>query len=320
MNDEIMVSICCLTYNQEKYIRQTLDGFLMQECDFKYEIIIHDDASTDNTPNIIKEYELKYPDIIKPIYQSENQYSKGVSISTDIVYSLVKGRYVALCEGDDYWIDSSKLQKQVDAMEMNTDCHICLHRVCGVNSLGEQIDIMYPNFNLDSGVFSGEQLLDYICTNEYVFQTSSYFMRKIDLLNYSRCIPNFKKVAATGDTPYLLYFSTLGSVYYINKVMSCYRHTSIDDNPRKQLYMDSEAKIVSHYNKQIRMMEEFDKYTNRKYHFLCQRKIDGYYFDKAMRNHNYKELCKIKYSYFKKNWSFKEKLSVYYYAYFHYKN
>ena len=75
MKDDIMVSICCITYNHEKYIREALDSFLMQNTDFKYEIVIHDDASTDNTANIIREYEEKYPDIIKPIYQKENQYS-----------------------------------------------------------------------------------------------------------------------------------------------------------------------------------------------------------------------------------------------------
>ena len=117
-DNNIMVSICCITYNQEKFIRQALDGFLMQKTNFKYEIIIHDDASTDNTANIILEYEKKYPDIIKPIYQTENQYSKGKK-PTLITYKAAQGKYIALCEGDDYWIDENKLQLQVDYMEKN---------------------------------------------------------------------------------------------------------------------------------------------------------------------------------------------------------
>ena len=81
-----LVSIDCLTYNQEKYIEETLRGFLIQETNFPFEILIHDDASTDNTPNIIKKYEKEYPDLIKPIYQNENQYSKKVHISEQFQY------------------------------------------------------------------------------------------------------------------------------------------------------------------------------------------------------------------------------------------
>lgn len=94
MNDEIMVSVICTAYNHEKYIRQCLDGFVMQKTNFKYEVIVHDDASTDNTAEIIREYEKKYPEIIKPIYQKENQYSKGVSIGK-IIYPLCQGKYLA---------------------------------------------------------------------------------------------------------------------------------------------------------------------------------------------------------------------------------
>ena len=108
-----LLSICCVTYNHKKYIRQCLDSFLMQKTNFKFEIIIHDDASTDGTADIIKEYYEKYPDIIKPIFQTENQFSQGKSISKTFIYPRIKGKYVALCEGDDYWTDPYKLQKQV---------------------------------------------------------------------------------------------------------------------------------------------------------------------------------------------------------------
>ena len=86
----------------------------MQKTDFPFEILIHDDASTDGTADIIREYEAKYPDIIKPIYQTENQYSKGIKVSQVYQFPRAKGKYIALCEGDDYWTDPYKLQKQVD--------------------------------------------------------------------------------------------------------------------------------------------------------------------------------------------------------------
>ena len=124
-----LVSVCTLAYNHEPYIRECLDGILMQKTDFAFELLIHDDASTDGTADIIREYETKYPDIIKPIYQTENQYSKGVKVSLTYQYPRAKGKYIAMCEGDDYWTDPLKLQKQVDFMEANEDIPCCFHRV-----------------------------------------------------------------------------------------------------------------------------------------------------------------------------------------------
>ena len=115
-----MVSICCTTYNHEQYIEDALVGFLIQETDFSFEILVHDDASTDKTTDILREYEVRYPSLIKVIYQSVNQYSKGRKPGR-INLERAKGKYIAPCEGDDYWLDSSKLQKQVDFLEINKD-------------------------------------------------------------------------------------------------------------------------------------------------------------------------------------------------------
>ena len=108
MKNNPLLSICCVTYNHESFISQCLDGFLMQQTDFPFEILIHDDASADGTANIIMEYEAKYPDLIKPIYQTENQFSKGIKISVTFNFPRAKGKYIALCEGDDYWTDPLK--------------------------------------------------------------------------------------------------------------------------------------------------------------------------------------------------------------------
>ena len=112
-----LVSIGCITYNHEKYIRDCIEGFLMQKTNFPFEIIIHDDASTDKTPEIIKEYAKKYPKLFVPILQEENQYSKGVDPYPTFVFPQVRGKYIAICEGDDYWTDPLKLQKQVDFLK-----------------------------------------------------------------------------------------------------------------------------------------------------------------------------------------------------------
>lgn len=126
---DVKLSVLCPTYNHERYIRAALDGFVMQKTDFPFEVIVCDDASTDKTPEIIREYQQKYPDIIKPIYQTENQYSKGKDPIIDFMADKIRGEYVAVNEGDDYWTDKHKLQKQVDFLEAHPDFSICFHPV-----------------------------------------------------------------------------------------------------------------------------------------------------------------------------------------------
>jgi len=126
-----LVAIHCLVYNHEPYLRDCLEGFVMQQTNFPFVAIVHDDASTDNSAAIIREYEEKYPDIIKPIYEAENQYSKrdgSVGRIMDEAIDATGAKYVAMCEGDDYWTDPLKLQKQVDFMEANPEYVLCCHR------------------------------------------------------------------------------------------------------------------------------------------------------------------------------------------------
>lgn len=121
-----LVSICCITYNHAPFIRQCLEGFLMQKTNFPIEILIHDDCSTDGTTEIVKEYAAKYPDLIFPLYETENQYSKPNHLLLDFYnYRRARGKYIAYCEGDDYWTDPLKLQKQVDFMEANPEYSLC---------------------------------------------------------------------------------------------------------------------------------------------------------------------------------------------------
>ena len=116
-----LVSICCITYNHERYIRDALEGFLMQKTQFPYDIIIYDDASTDDTSRIIKEYVDSRPDLISPILQTENRYSKGENPFLKYIVPRLTSKYIAICEGDDFWTDPLKLQKQVDYLQSNPD-------------------------------------------------------------------------------------------------------------------------------------------------------------------------------------------------------
>ena len=127
MEQKVLVSIRCLVYNHAPYLRQCLDGFVMQKTNFAFEAIVHDDASTDESAAIIREYAAQYPHIIKPIYESENQYSKRDGSISRIMDAAVHpdAKYIAMCEGDDYWIDPLKLQKQVDFLETHPEYGMC---------------------------------------------------------------------------------------------------------------------------------------------------------------------------------------------------
>lgn len=125
---EPLVSIYCKTFMHEKFIRDAIEGFLIQQTTFKVEIWIHDDASTDNTANIIREYVGKYPQLFVATYQVENQYKRKPQTPKYIVPPKLRGKYIAPCEGDDYWTDYMKLQKQVDFMENSPDYVMCYHQ------------------------------------------------------------------------------------------------------------------------------------------------------------------------------------------------
>ena len=136
-----LVAIRCITYNHEPYIRDALEGFVMQQTNFPFVAIVHDDASTDCTADIIREYAAKYPHIIKPIYETENQYSKGDGSMPRMMNRAVVAtgaKYIALCEGDDYWTDPLKLQKQVDFLESHPDYSLVFHSVKFINEFGHE--------------------------------------------------------------------------------------------------------------------------------------------------------------------------------------
>lgn len=146
-----LVSISCVSYNHATFIRHCLDGMLMQKTSFPIEILIHDDCSTDGTTEIIKEYEAKYPSLIFALYENENQYSKGAWVD-GFNYRRAKGKYIAYCEGDDYWTDPLKLQKQVDFMEAHPDYSVCFHGIDVVNAItGKSMERQY-GLGCESGI------------------------------------------------------------------------------------------------------------------------------------------------------------------------
>lgn len=183
-----LVSICCITYNHAPYIRQCLEGFLMQKTSFPFEIIINDDCSTDGTTDIIREYERKYPDFIKPIYHIDNQYQKGVrGMFATFCFPKAQGKYIALCEGDDYWIDPLKLQKQVDYLESYDDCGLVHTYVEYVNTCSQIIPPPTPFYeNINKRIFDGFIWAYYLRNSGFILTCSCCFRKS--LINHEKIL------------------------------------------------------------------------------------------------------------------------------------
>ena len=207
-----LVSISCITYNHVNFIRDAIESFLMQKTDFPLEVLIHDDNSTDGAEDIIREYEKKYPDIIKPIYETENQWNKGIRGSLAFNFPRARGKYVALCEGDDYWTDPLKLQKQVDFLEKNPEYSMCFHPVRVFFEDKEEDDVILPA-EKDPSKFTKEELIK----KNFIF-TNSVMYRKLNYDNMPKVIP--------GDWYMHLYHAKFGKIGFIDRVMSAYRRHS----------------------------------------------------------------------------------------------
>ncbi len=245
-SNDIMVSVYCLAYNHEKYIRNALNAFVSQKTNFKYEVIVHDDASTDKTADIIREYEEKYPDIIKPIYQSENQYSKKIGIVKNHVFPRLRGKYVAICEGDDFWTDENKLQMQVDALEKNPDCSMSFHHVELFDlSKGAVVDNLPRKAGLKSGIISSKELVS-LAVLDFI-QLSSVMLRKSVYDDYMINTPEYAKVMPVGDAPLTIYMAKNGEAYFIDRVMSRY-NAGTEESWTKRVAQNRE-KHLEHFNK-----------------------------------------------------------------------
>ena len=214
-----VVSISCLTYNHAEYIEQCLQGFLMQDTTFPFEIIIHDDASTDGTSDIIRQYEAEYPQIIKPIYEVTNQRADENADIQIRMYDQMNGKYIAFCEGDDYWCDIHKLQKQFDFLENNETYFAVGHftRVdCG------------PEVNKESFIYvkAGEYGVRELNKRRLFSHFSSYFVRNFSKLMSRKDLQKYIDIKCPGDRKFPFLFLQYGKLYVLPFWGSVYRFQS----------------------------------------------------------------------------------------------
>lgn len=281
MKNEIMVSITCAAYNHEDYIADAIESFLMQKTNFAYEILIHDDASTDRTPEIIKEYELKYPDLIKPIYQRENQYSKGVKIGR-FNRERVKGKYIAVCEGDDYWLDPHKLQKQISYMQNHPECGLCVHaayKVCP-DKIKTGLSVRPGKGNK---IFTAEEV---ILGGGGLFATNSMIYPSI-----YKNRPKFFENAPVGDYPLAIYLALKGTVYYIDEFMSAYR-INVPGSWTTKMASAGIKEQREHIDKIANMLNEINHYSEFKYSDAIVKKINIDRMNFMLRQGQFKEVKK----------------------------
>ena len=281
-----VVSVRCITYNHERYIAKALDSFLIQKTDFPFEVVVHDDASTDRTADIIRGYVAKYPKIIKPIYEKENQYSKHDDSLRKIVDSACKGEYIAYCEGDDFWIDENKLQKQYDAMVEQPECSLCTNIVQCVSEKGLALKQQYPPRGLfnDNVVEQDDFAEALIAKSLYPFQTCSYFLRK-SLLQENEIFFDFP---ACGDDKILRLCLNAGKVYFIHDVMSCYRTLSkgswtCRNNQNKKMQLES-------LSDRLILDQKFDEFSCYKFHNFVELGKKSLQIKILVSNNQFKDL------------------------------
>ena len=253
-----LVSISCITFNHGKYLKEALDSFLMQERDFDIEILIHDDHSTDDTIDIIKEYTERYPDIMRPMYEEENQYSKGISnISGVFNFPRARGKYIAMCEGDDYWSNPLKLKKQAAYMETHPECALCCHAAGIVAEDGAFRTVAELSPFAGSGVIRAE---DVISKKENI-PTASLFFRT----EYAKQLPQWYFDCPVGDIPLQLAMLMHGSVYYFNEAMSMYRMGRAGSWGESMENDAAKLKWERHFDAMSKLYAEFDKDTEGNY-------------------------------------------------------
>lgn len=261
METEIKVSIIVNTYNHEKFIADTLNGIVIQKVNFPFEVLIHDDASNDNTVEIIKDYISKYSHIdFKPIFQTVNQYSQNIKIGRTFQYPRTKGKYIAICEGDDYWTDPLKLQKQVDFLEGNPEYVLCFHNCILLR------DDKFTETILDKYDYKSNQEIPPMEFQNWIAQTATIVYRNNPKI--PKLLSSFNHVVF-GDVLFRRVIVDFGKVYLINEVMSVYRKHEMGITNRR----------FSNNKRDLKKIEQFkEMYSYFGDRWLKQPIAKSYYF------------------------------------------
>lgn len=272
MQEQPKVIVRCLVYNHEPYLRDCLDGFVMQKTNFPFKSVVHDDCSTDGSAAIIREYAEKYPDIIEPIYETENQWSKGSGFLRRVMNDATLNRspYIAYCEGDDYWTDPYKLQKQVDFLDANPEYSMSFTSCAVLNEHG--LNVPLDAKHIEDKEYSSTELYD-----RWVVPTASICHRE-EVLHKKEFVQSLEKTL-NGDIIVVLTAAHYGKVRGMSEATTVYRVHSGGVTYDESRYVDRLRKYPRHY-----------KYILDNYPLVDKRVAIGKYLDsclKIIQNHSF---------------------------------
>ncbi len=253
-----MVIVSCIAYNHKEYIEEAIQSFLSQKTTFRVEIWIHDDASTDGTTDIIRQYSEKFPDIIKPILQKTNKHSQKIKIRPTYHFPAANSNYIALCDGDDFWIHPLKLQHQFTFMEAHPDYSVCYHNSYLKNNHENLQTFISMNRTADFTISEAIAGLG--------GQTSSFFFRA----EVTKILPAWVWNASTLDNILRIYLCLHGKSGYINKIFSVYRQ-NVPGSWNEKI-KNKESKIA-HRSKMVFALHLFNKETQFRYDQQVQTQI-----------------------------------------------
>lgn len=280
MEHKIEVSVVCNVFKHEPYLRDTLDGFVMQKTNFPFDVLVHDDASPDGSADIIREYEAKYPDLFKPIYQTENQYSQKRPINVTFQIPRIQSKYVAICEGDDYWTDPEKLQKQYDFMEAHPEYSMCL---CSTEWMNLRTGVVEKRGCIDADMdITLEDVLLEKGKGRF-FQSAAVFVRTEVFTQR----PDWFTKFPIGDYPLAVNAALHGKIRMLADKMTVYRYYSANSWTVRMDNDEARARISL---RMIEGLEALDEATGGEHAAMIAQRIRKHEYTYALMTHNLKEI------------------------------
>ena len=293
------VSVLCVTYNQIDFLEQTLESFLAQETDFDFEILIHDDCSTDGTLELVRSYEERYPGRVRGFYEEENTYSKGGGrYFSRILAPAARGKYVANCEGDDYWLDTNKLQRQYDYMEANPDCTMCCSSALVLDGLTDEPIGRLGPIGEEKDISFEEYVQKWPTkTEKGLWRTpiASTFMRREIAVGFAT---EWSFDMPISDNTFCMYCAYKGRVHYFDEDLCAYRYQAkgawtsyVRRNMSGKKYNDI---IIKWEMRRIQMTHDIDEATGYQYHDIFEADLAAHTYYllysegpfKFLRDHN----------------------------------
>lgn len=295
------ITVIVMTYNHKQYISKALDSILSQLVDVNFDILVHDDSSNDGTYDILLDYKKKFNDKIKIIRQSERVFLKDGFNKMLFKYVVphIHAKYIAYCDGDDYWIDNNKLQKQFDFMETHEDYSLCFHNAFQLKPNGDKSSKWFIDKEGNAGIKD-------ILTDEpgIHIATSSIFLKSNVFINF----PSWRLNYPVEDVPLYMLSCIMGKVYRLKDIMCVYRQFAVGS----WSYQNKQDinRIISHISEMKNSAMRFDEETNRVYHDVVLNHINGIDFRIALLTNDHDSIFSKKYKSVFKKMDFKDKVML----------